>query len=485
MEKLVGLGADGASVNNGDKSSVKTKLREEMPWLIFGWCMAHKLELGIKDALKGTFFDEVDEMLLRLYYLYKRSPKKLRELQEIHDLVKESMEYDDTGVKPVRANGTRWVAHRVAAMKKVLDKFDVYMVHLESLCNDASYSTKDRAKFQGYFKKWNSTEMLLNIAYYIDILEPIRLLSITFQKSDIDVVKSARALSNVQRDIRRMKTRTISRFPSVAMTQRNIALKEGREIYKGSFVVKNMDDQCRKINEKKENEIEKISQATMSRLQEEQESFLTDICDILDTECWLRTNESKEEELEFADDGVINMFKRFETPLKKAGLSCNEAEILQQWHDLISYANKNLSAPNVPYRITWRRIFDSSRAQVDFKDILLIAEICFCLPCSTAALERAFSRMKRLKTNLRCAIGESRLENIMRIGESGVPIEQFNAKPFVSAWAEGKLRRPNQKSRRKYKQRIKKANNNEWSSSESEFEGFDLSDVENEIKKIS
>ena len=63
--KLVGLGADGASVNNGDKSSVKTKLKEEMPWLIFAWCMAHKLELGIRDALKGRFFDDVDEMLLR------------------------------------------------------------------------------------------------------------------------------------------------------------------------------------------------------------------------------------------------------------------------------------------------------------------------------------------------------------------------------------------------------------------------------------
>ena len=77
MMKLVGLGADGASVNNGDKSSVKTKLREEIPWLIFGWCMAHKLELGIKDALKGTFFDEVEEMLLRIYYLYKKKlPQK-------------------------------------------------------------------------------------------------------------------------------------------------------------------------------------------------------------------------------------------------------------------------------------------------------------------------------------------------------------------------------------------------------------------------
>ena len=251
------------------------------------------------------------------------------------------MEYDATGVKPVRANGTRWVAHRVAAMKKILDKFDVYMVHLESLCNDATYSTKDRSKFQGYLKKWNSTKMLLYIAYYIDILEPIRLLSIAFQKVDIDVVKSARALSKVKKTISKMKDRSIWRFPSIAMTQRNISVKEGEKVYKGSFVVESIDEVCNNISAKKEEEINKISKAIASCFEDEQESFLTDVCDILNTECWLRFDDCKEEDLEFADDGVINMFERFQTPLKKAGLNCNEAELLQQWHDLIDYANKN------------------------------------------------------------------------------------------------------------------------------------------------
>ena len=34
------------------------------------WCIAHQLELALKDALKGTFFSEMDEMLLLTYYLY-------------------------------------------------------------------------------------------------------------------------------------------------------------------------------------------------------------------------------------------------------------------------------------------------------------------------------------------------------------------------------------------------------------------------------
>ena len=45
-------------------------MEEELEWIFWMWCLAHRLELAIKDALTGTFFDSLDEMLLRLYYLY-------------------------------------------------------------------------------------------------------------------------------------------------------------------------------------------------------------------------------------------------------------------------------------------------------------------------------------------------------------------------------------------------------------------------------
>ena len=38
--------------------------------------MAHRLKLAIQDALKNTFFANIDDILLRLYYLYEKSPKK-------------------------------------------------------------------------------------------------------------------------------------------------------------------------------------------------------------------------------------------------------------------------------------------------------------------------------------------------------------------------------------------------------------------------
>ena len=60
---LIGLGADGASVNAGYKTGVQAQLRDELPWLVYVWCVAHRLELAIKDAMDGTSFDKAKNII--------------------------------------------------------------------------------------------------------------------------------------------------------------------------------------------------------------------------------------------------------------------------------------------------------------------------------------------------------------------------------------------------------------------------------------
>ena len=71
------------------------------------WCLAHRLELAVKDALKSTAFDAVDDMLLKLYYLYEKLPKKCRELEEVISDLKGCITFDEAGVKPIRASTRR------------------------------------------------------------------------------------------------------------------------------------------------------------------------------------------------------------------------------------------------------------------------------------------------------------------------------------------------------------------------------------------
>ena len=73
-KKLVGIGTDGASSNMAP-GGLKRLVEKELPWIFWMWCLAHRLELSVKDALRSTFFDQIDEMLLHLYYIYEKSPK--------------------------------------------------------------------------------------------------------------------------------------------------------------------------------------------------------------------------------------------------------------------------------------------------------------------------------------------------------------------------------------------------------------------------
>ena len=72
-----------------------------MEWLVSVHCVSHRLQLSIIDALKSAFFSEISEMLLKLFYLYKNSPKKMRQLAGIAN----AMEMDVSA--PIKSSGTR------------------------------------------------------------------------------------------------------------------------------------------------------------------------------------------------------------------------------------------------------------------------------------------------------------------------------------------------------------------------------------------
>jgi len=104
-DKIVGIGTDLASANVAG-AGLKGLVEKEIPWVVWMWCMA-RLELSIKDALKHTHFELVDDMLLRLYLLYESSPKKCCELEEIVKELRECLFIEDGGMRPVRASGSR------------------------------------------------------------------------------------------------------------------------------------------------------------------------------------------------------------------------------------------------------------------------------------------------------------------------------------------------------------------------------------------
>ena len=71
-------------------------------WLV---CFA-SIRISLKDGLgKNELFQDVEEMILRFYYIYKKSPKKLRQLKSLYDMFEENGDFTRNGYRPKNASG--------------------------------------------------------------------------------------------------------------------------------------------------------------------------------------------------------------------------------------------------------------------------------------------------------------------------------------------------------------------------------------------
>ena len=154
---------------------------------------------------------------------------------------------------------------------------------------------------------------------------------------------------------------------------------------------------------------------------------------------------------------VTDLLERFRPILLKQGLcpSTCALEILEEWHDIVTHTINFLQSKKTNYKKTWRLLFDLSYSS-KWKNILLVIQLLFSVPICNAKLERLFSKVKRTKNDERCSISEERLTNVLRIQEEGPPLDSFDSAPVVQMWQNQKIRRPNQKRRKKYKPRKKK-----------------------------
>ena len=140
---LIGGGTDGASVNIAKHSGMKGKLQKELPWLYWTWCYAHRLELACKDAFSSQLFKDIAEVLLRLHYLYAKSPKKSREPVHIVEDLKEVWEFSGGGDLPVRSEGSHWINHKRKALQRLVDRYGAFLNHVTALAEDQSIKSTD------------------------------------------------------------------------------------------------------------------------------------------------------------------------------------------------------------------------------------------------------------------------------------------------------------------------------------------------------
>ena len=465
-KKVIYLSADGASMNSGKDSGMIAKLQEENEWILFVWCFSHRLELALKDPL-ADFTNPVDESLMNFYYLYHNSSKKLRELKLLFKDIKEDFEMFGDGVKPVKSTGTRWINLRIRAMACVIDKFGLYTQHLHDFVSREKNS-KIKATVQGKLNKLLDAQVILRSAFLKDVLTPAKVFSLVTQKEDPNIIETVESIEKTEKDYKKLlKTfeqnqDSVFELPTLKAVIPEIEGNDdidGEHLYHGQKLKyyrrakQYIADHCCFL-------VESIIQCYEDRYWFDADNESADgttnnhlifhICKVLNSIAWpLLPNDDEHDEdiLKVQIKSISKVYEQF------SGMDIfkdvRQEDITDGYIGMVRYCQRYFDFENIHQVELWHKILLLCKDKIEWYSTSLIIEICLCTPCSNATLERFFSQLQLVKTDLRTALSSSSLNAVLRIKLRGTSITAFNEKysdKVVSYWYNQKDRRIHQKN---------------------------------------
>ena len=138
--------------------------------------------------------------------------------------------YGKTVPKPSKATGIRWIDHKYRAMELFLKQFGPYM----------SLGTVRTNRFASLVKKWKNTNLIINIAIYLDVSAPIKRLSVSLQEERHNPVKAIRRISEFTWNMGKLKclideslVQDKSNMTHFTLLMPKVEVKEGKHYHQG------------------------------------------------------------------------------------------------------------------------------------------------------------------------------------------------------------------------------------------------------------
>ena len=301
------------------QNGIRGKLQASLPWLYWAWCYTHQLELACKDAFSSKLFHDIDDMLLRLYYLYEKSPKKCRELSELINDLKEVYEFPEGGNLPVRAHGSRWITYKRKVLQRVVDKFGAYLSHLASLTEDKSMKSTDRQRLKGYLLNWRDARMIIGSALYADALKPASLLSLTLQDDDINIVQGIKHILKAHSALKKLTSQDPVEWPVTKVVLSRLKDENGGKVYQGSELHRFTVTTAKSCADQALSDLISLDSKMRARLEWSDINLMRSILLFLDTQSWQDNFEEatgSESRLSEIKSALVSIAEVFRAPLE-------------------------------------------------------------------------------------------------------------------------------------------------------------------------
>lgn len=178
IEKVTGLGTDGASVMTGRKEGLTGQFLKVNPHIINTHCSAHRIALCSEQAAENIpAIKHYQHVLETLFYYLKKSPKRNRAVEAVQKLLNEPI------LKYREVHQVRWLSFYQAleAVYKTLDSLITF------------FATQTDPRAIGVKKKLSEDFFILMTYDVMDVLKPVMKLNLFFQRKDVDIgiVKSS------------------------------------------------------------------------------------------------------------------------------------------------------------------------------------------------------------------------------------------------------------------------------------------------------
>jgi hAT family C-terminal dimerisation region len=385
LRQLIGFCSDGASAMTGAFSGVATLLKQKYPNVIAFHCMAHRLELAVKDAVdEVNFISHFRIFIDSVYKVYSMSPKNQRQLETV------ASELATELLKVRKVFDIRWVFSSHSSMSAVWQDLPALYKHFVDCSHDMSRLAKDRSKFEGLAKKIQSWFFLAEVAMLKDALFVLMQLSMYFQSNKASV--------------------TTAKLHIDGTLQKLVALKEYPGETLNEFLTSfSQDGKCRGVPVLKcANDDEKFRRTRTQFYQAVHDNIVSRFpcTELLHDALVLSELTWPSDEIELAlygDREIVSLCKR---------LYRDSESTVHILSDFMIYKRTKRLGPQINK---------------------LLKEV-ETYPISTAACERGFSQMKLAHSRTRNRLIAETVSSLLMISINGPGATKFNARKYVILW---------------------------------------------------
>lgn len=375
--KLIAQCYDGTNVMSGHLTGLQTKVKEKAPQAVFVHCLAHRLNLVLKQSINSIsqcriFF----ATLTSIPAFFHSSAKRTKIADSIID------KRIPSGID------VRWSSHG-KVLKLVVENWVGMKIIFQTIIDDPTSDDKSILQARGYLKDFNSFDFTLFSIIFHDIFELGRILFEILQKKSLDISYCSK---------------------QIEATNNNIFVKRNEERFKQYF---ELAEQKTEIKLKRNLEVKTKEELF--------QKYKVLYYEILDTVCLeINTRFQDINKLTFVCLGDSTKFETYTKEFPNIALNSLSQAYPSLHFDTarlkneLSFIYADPQFKNCELEKIITNLNDNDTKDI-FKEAYKLFSLILTIPSTSCSVERSFSCLKRVKTYLRNSISQDRLNNLALI----------------------------------------------------------------------